>query len=326
MGMRSDFPDRQDKQHNTRQQNKRSGHRLYRRSRAYNGRAYRRLDDVIGDEHQDNRGGRVHHCQRYPGDNAGNWAGILRQEIGNEQYFAVSRQDRMDHPVNERQGHDQPEHPGRLTPLYGAQGRGQVARQTALRVSEPYADSGSRGRKLRGGIQNKTASGRSGRRIRCSLFARRSRLFLPPQQHAERNNVKHLSPPFCLRLTHRPQHIGKTHRDTTAGGPRNRLRGFGPAWFTANRQWTRGTFDIPRNRADNPRMSSRSSVTRGLQKELTFRKALVSLTNELLASQLDEYFYQTALERTVELVPAADGGSVLTRYDEAILLPGSAAL
>lgn len=61
--------------------------------------------------------------------------------------------------------------------------------------------------------------------------------------------------------------------------------------------------------------SGRSDTTR-LRKELTFRKALVSLTNELLVSELDSTFYQTALERTVELVPAADGGSVLARHED----------
>lgn len=63
-------------------------------------------------------------------------------------------------------------------------------------------------------------------------------------------------------------------------------------------------------------MTSGPSDTDRLRRELTFRTALVSLTNELLASQLDSTFYQTALERTVELVPAADGGSVLARHED----------
>lgn len=63
-------------------------------------------------------------------------------------------------------------------------------------------------------------------------------------------------------------------------------------------------------------MASGPSDTDRLQRELTFRTALVSLTNELLASKLDSTFYQTALDRTVELVPAADGGSVLARHED----------
>jgi diguanylate cyclase (GGDEF)-like protein len=63
-------------------------------------------------------------------------------------------------------------------------------------------------------------------------------------------------------------------------------------------------------------MNSGQSDTTRLRKELTFRKALVSLTNELLVSKLDSVFYQIALERTVELVPAADGGSVLARHED----------
>lgn len=62
-------------------------------------------------------------------------------------------------------------------------------------------------------------------------------------------------------------------------------------------------------------MATGPSDSDRLQRELTFRTALVSLTNELLASQLDSTFYQTALERTVDLVPAADGGSVLARHE-----------
>lgn len=56
----------------------------------------------------------------------------------------------------------------------------------------------------------------------------------------------------------------------------------------------------------------------GLQQELQFRKALVSLTNELLSSRLSPDFYQTALERTVALVPDAQAGSVLVRHDDGL--------
>ncbi|MFW5826607.1 MAG: diguanylate cyclase domain-containing protein [Alkalispirochaeta sp.] len=63
-------------------------------------------------------------------------------------------------------------------------------------------------------------------------------------------------------------------------------------------------------------MNSGSEDTARLRKELTFRNALVRLTNDLLVSKLDASFYQTALERTVELVQAADGGSVLARHED----------
>jgi len=53
-----------------------------------------------------------------------------------------------------------------------------------------------------------------------------------------------------------------------------------------------------------------------LEKELLLRTALVSLTNELLSAGLTSGFYQTALERTVELVPDAHAGSVLIRGDD----------
>ncbi|MFO8063099.1 MAG: sensor domain-containing diguanylate cyclase [Spirochaetia bacterium] len=55
-----------------------------------------------------------------------------------------------------------------------------------------------------------------------------------------------------------------------------------------------------------------------LKQELEFRTALVDLTNELLSSTLNATFYQTALERTVQLVPDAQGGSVLIRHDDGL--------
>ena len=55
-----------------------------------------------------------------------------------------------------------------------------------------------------------------------------------------------------------------------------------------------------------------------LEQELQFRTALVELTNELLSSTLDTTFYQTALERTVHLVPDAEGGSIVTRHDDGL--------
>ncbi|NCN05429.1 MAG: sensor domain-containing diguanylate cyclase [Spirochaetales bacterium] len=59
-------------------------------------------------------------------------------------------------------------------------------------------------------------------------------------------------------------------------------------------------------------------INHALEKELNFRKALVTLTNELLSANLDKTFYQTALERTVELVPGAEGGSVIIRHDDGL--------
>ncbi len=55
-----------------------------------------------------------------------------------------------------------------------------------------------------------------------------------------------------------------------------------------------------------------------LEQELQFRTALVELTNELLSSTLDTRFYQTALERTVHLVPDAEGGSIVIRHDDGL--------
>lgn len=63
-------------------------------------------------------------------------------------------------------------------------------------------------------------------------------------------------------------------------------------------------------------MNSGASDNARLQKELTFRKALVRITNELLSSKLELTFYQTALERTVALVPTADAGSVMARHED----------
>ncbi|HKK48257.1 MAG TPA: sensor domain-containing diguanylate cyclase [Alkalispirochaeta sp.] len=63
-------------------------------------------------------------------------------------------------------------------------------------------------------------------------------------------------------------------------------------------------------------MNSGGEDNARLRKELTFRNALVQLTNDLLVSKLDASFYQTALERTIKLVPAADGGSVMARHED----------
>jgi diguanylate cyclase (GGDEF)-like protein/PAS domain S-box-containing protein len=53
-----------------------------------------------------------------------------------------------------------------------------------------------------------------------------------------------------------------------------------------------------------------------LEREVAFRGALVEVTNELLAATLDASFYQHALERTVALVPDAQGGSMLLLRDD----------
>ena len=53
-----------------------------------------------------------------------------------------------------------------------------------------------------------------------------------------------------------------------------------------------------------------------LEREVGFRAALVDLTNDMLGRSLDEGFYQRVLERTVELVPDAQGGSMLLQEED----------
>jgi len=53
-----------------------------------------------------------------------------------------------------------------------------------------------------------------------------------------------------------------------------------------------------------------------LEQEAAFRAALVALTNDMLGQALDEGFYQRVLERTIELVPDAQGGSMLLQEDD----------
>jgi diguanylate cyclase (GGDEF)-like protein/PAS domain S-box-containing protein len=53
-----------------------------------------------------------------------------------------------------------------------------------------------------------------------------------------------------------------------------------------------------------------------LEREVAFRGALVEVTNDLLAASLDAGFYQQALERTIALVPDAQGGSMLLLRDD----------
>jgi diguanylate cyclase (GGDEF)-like protein len=50
-----------------------------------------------------------------------------------------------------------------------------------------------------------------------------------------------------------------------------------------------------------------------LEREVAFRSALVGVTNDMLGSTLDDGFYQKVLTRTIELVPDAQGGSMVLR-------------
>ena len=63
-------------------------------------------------------------------------------------------------------------------------------------------------------------------------------------------------------------------------------------------------------------VTQRIAEQRRLEREVAFRGALVALTNELLGSMLDAQFYQHALERAVEIVPDAQGGSILLSLGE----------
>ena len=53
-----------------------------------------------------------------------------------------------------------------------------------------------------------------------------------------------------------------------------------------------------------------------LERAVALRGALVEVTNELLASPLDARFFPYALERTIALVPDAQGGSMLLLRDD----------
>lgn len=63
-------------------------------------------------------------------------------------------------------------------------------------------------------------------------------------------------------------------------------------------------------------VTERIEVQHTLEREAALRGALIELTNELLAVTLDARFEQHALERTIELVPDAQGGSMLLRRDD----------
>ena len=55
---------------------------------------------------------------------------------------------------------------------------------------------------------------------------------------------------------------------------------------------------------------------KALQRELAYRRTLVELTSDMLSAELDERFYQQLMERAIELVPDAEGGSMVLWDDE----------
>ena len=63
-------------------------------------------------------------------------------------------------------------------------------------------------------------------------------------------------------------------------------------------------------------VTERVAQQQRLEREVAFRTALVELTNDMLAQTLDERFYQQVLERTIELVPEAQGGSLVLQDDD----------
>lgn len=63
-------------------------------------------------------------------------------------------------------------------------------------------------------------------------------------------------------------------------------------------------------------VSERIAEQQRLEREVAFRTALVALTNDMLGQSLDERFYQQVLERTIALVPDAQGGSLLLQDDD----------
>lgn len=60
-------------------------------------------------------------------------------------------------------------------------------------------------------------------------------------------------------------------------------------------------------------VTERVAHQRRLEREVAFRTALVSLTNDMLDGTLDEGFYQQVLEQAIAVVPDAQGGSLLLR-------------
>lgn len=61
-----------------------------------------------------------------------------------------------------------------------------------------------------------------------------------------------------------------------------------------------------------PRITARQA----LQRELTVRRSIVELTNEMLSRELDDDHYAGLLRRAVALVPGAEAGSVIVRDEQ----------
>ncbi|MDZ7801947.1 MAG: diguanylate cyclase [Trueperaceae bacterium] len=53
-----------------------------------------------------------------------------------------------------------------------------------------------------------------------------------------------------------------------------------------------------------------------LEREAAYRRALVEITNDMLSARLDKGFYQQLMKRTIEVVPDAEGGSMVL-WDDA---------
>jgi len=60
-------------------------------------------------------------------------------------------------------------------------------------------------------------------------------------------------------------------------------------------------------------VTDRVAAQRRLEEQVAFNAALVALTNDLLAGAFGSRFYQEVLERSVELVPDAQGGSLVVQ-------------
>ncbi len=102
-------------------------------------------------------------------------------------------------------------------------------------------------------------------------------------------------------LTHRMRHAdGSTHYFETLVHVLDGVDGVPGAVFSAR--------DVTERMAQQQR----------LEREVAFRTALVGLTNDMLAQTLDERFYQQVLERTIELVPEAQGGSLVLLDDDGL--------
>lgn len=63
-------------------------------------------------------------------------------------------------------------------------------------------------------------------------------------------------------------------------------------------------------------VTQRVRARRDLQREVAYRRTLVELTRDMLSTELDERFYQLLMERAIEVVPDAEGGSMVLWDDE----------